>query len=674
MTKMGDSDFYLNSFLNQSFDEIQDAILSGSKDVNKYIVAAQQAFEFLQSTQETGEKHTAALQKANDKLKKLNALESTLFENAIHPLQPKPAFVQPSFLPSISSKPQEAPKSTKPQISEAEQKLSVSDRRSLWKKASGYEEGAYVFYASMEEGSNAAIRAAVRKFERAAVTYIKAGDFEKAFQVRAFAAASIKFSDSHVLHDLSKSYDARNEKMMDKRFGDYFSRLGGVAVKGGCLHIIKRKVLYMGKITECYCLDFKLTVPTRNNLGMTLKAIEKDKALFIKCLPADLAKSIKISKGEFVFKTQTKDYYSDVDGFNTKAQTMNFEFGQSGRVVVCNDEGWDCLYNCITMEVPVSGQEGENLQDLFQMLNVIGLGEVMTYQSKMDVERMKIAILFRTYFPEIATPLERESKYYETSPEELRAHIIKECPQMEVVFKRYFYARTDLLKLDKIFPFRPVWAVSDISQKMRDNGALGLTFGILGSFERGCEKLIPVLSSGALSSQDRCHSGIVVKGLSSTEDLQMGSGDQVFTRLMTDKFVGVAFSKFPLKSAIHVLCDLDVVNFGSYGYPADCFGGQAGIHADTYANRENLIEFAKRLDGSDTFNEVMVKHRIAPKFFLRVVVSTREEKESLIKIMGQKGLLDRGEDSKYYFQGKPVEDFIYVSKTIDREMWGYRDK
>lgn len=670
MSNIGGFDFYFTSFLHDNIEKIEHSIIQEKKDVKLYIEAAQRAFSFLENSKETGEKHTGALKDAQSKWEKLIAIESSLFDQAIQPAESQETLVLPSLHPK--PKPEVESSAIKPKKNEGEQKLGASTKRDLWLKASEYEKRAFAYLDSITEVNQKTFYMAVKYIEKAAFLYAQAGDWEKVYLLRSFAASNIKFPENHSLYHLNQNYAFRNEKMIDRRFGAYFSNMGSTALKGGCLHVIKRKVLYQGAKKECFCIDFKLTVPTCENLHRTIDAIEKDPKLFIKSLPADFAKDFKITKGEFVFKNLTNDYYSEKRGFNTGAKTVIFDFGSKGTLTVCRDSFWDCLYNCITLEIP-SAKEGQNLKDLFQMLSILGLGEVAVVQSPKDIKRMQIGILYRTFFPERATPLERNFMFYELNPEKLCQHIVKESPEMEAIFQRYFVDHPELLQREYIYPDRAVWSVKGISDKMREKGALGLTIGVISnSYEGACHKLIPMLLTGSLSSQDRFHAGIFVQSLSSTEDMLYGGGDQVFTRLLTKDFLNINFALLPFSPKIQILCNLDAVNRGSYAYQLDCYGGQAGMYSDTYATRENLIDFTEHLEDSDTTNEVMIKNRLGLKHMFRVVVSTQEEKEILIKTLSEAGLIEKKSDNKLYIHGRLVDNFIYVSKKINAEMWDDR--
>ncbi len=147
----------------------------------------------------------------------------------------------------------------------------------------------------------------------------------------------------------------------------------------------------------------------------------------------------------------------------------------------------------------------------------------------------------------------------------------------------------------EIYPGKTVWAVTDLADKMRKNGALGLIHGIGKEdleFKETAEILVKILKNGALSSQDRFQNGLFITGMSSEADLRSGGGDQVFTRLVTEETKGSMTNIYGM-GKIQILFDLDVVNRG--GTPIRKISMAKRIPIQQPIERETILSSTPRL-------------------------------------------------------------------------------
>ena len=192
------------------------------------------------------------------------------------------------------------------------------------------------------------------------------------------------------------------------------------------------------------------------------------------------------------------------------------EFKGIGKVTMGNSNNYGCLSNDILVEMAPGVANEIGLKALHQMLTVLGGGPVLGKQRKEDELKLKIAQIFRAYFPAKAVQMEQAKEYYEMPPEDLMEKIAGRVPAMRSLFKKYLQDNPELMFKYDIYPGRSVWCIADLAQQVRGKGAYGLMSGIgQSSFENGMKSAARLLTEGALSSQDRFLNGKLIQGVSS---------------------------------------------------------------------------------------------------------------------------------------------------------------
>src|SRR6185503_19683236 len=87
--------------------------------------------------------------------------------------------------------------------------------------------------------------------------------------------------------------------------------------------------------------------------------------------------------------------------------------------------------------IKVTTLEGKNLYQLHELLSFFNLDDALVSSSYVDIERLKIGHLFRTFYPKEATLLERSQPFFTLPIEELKAAMIEKAPEMEQLFTTY---------------------------------------------------------------------------------------------------------------------------------------------------------------------------------------------------------------------------------------------
>lgn len=546
--------------------------------------------------------------------------------------------------------------------------------------------------------------------EKSAEKLSEEGNIERAFQARSFAG-EIQLPATHPLAgNMREKVSAEKEKQPNKEFSARLSHLDTGVVKGGTLAVSNRSIPKVPNdpsntesvVTQLF--DFKISLPSRAKLETTLEHIRGHETLFKDSLPTALkGKEFSIKEENYTYKGKDEHgrftaekgyvptYVDDNQNFHeAKAYVMTFE--GVGSVTVGKDSEWGCLYNNISVELDPRLGEEEKLAATHQMLSVLGLGPVLGQQRPEDNERIKVAQLFRAFYPKQAHSIERSSDFYEMPLEDLKSKMSSLVPPgtaVKAMFKKYLEDQPNLMKEDEIYPGKKVWSVMDLASQMKANGAIGLMSGVgdsgWGSHksdEESAESIALMLTNGALSGEERLKNGLFQDGISMDKDLRLGGSGEVFTRCVT-KENSPEITEYTFSGNMQVLYDLEVVNRGSYGYQDDNYGiknqnykENDGI-TEIYGERSNLPEFAGQLNENSTRNELMVKNRISPQYVRGVVVEGLRAKKVLIDVFQKHGLMT--DDRKYVIlkddQGKElryaVDSFIQINETnqFTPEMW-----
>ncbi len=314
---------------------------------------------------------------------------------------------------------------------------------------------------------------------------------------------------------------------------------------------------------------------------------------------------------------------------------------------------------------------------------MLGVGPVLGSRHPDDEERIRLAVLFKAFYPAVAYQLERTASFYELPLPELKKLIIDKAPEMEKIFAEY---SADKMKKETIYPGQEVWAVPDIGEKMRVNRAVGLMSGTSSrSSEEAARSLAGRLAFGALSSQDRFQASLMISGLSSEDDISRGGGQQIFLRCVTNENIKFPIRQFKFSDEMQLLYSTNALRRGAYGYPMDKFGTKNDYF---YGNRKNLLEFPSQVDQVKDIiveNEVMVKHRIDPIYMDAVVVQHQSFKDEMVKVLEKETFICEGkkyqcmEKGQVFFittingkpevRSKPIDSFILVAKQFNVNMW-----
>lgn len=500
-------------------------------------------------------------------------------------------------------------------------------------------------------------------FDKAAEAYAKEKNFDMAFKMRALLASSLKLPESHPLIKMNEAIALQTAKQGNHDFGAHFSGYDTGILKGSNLRIDRR----MTEAGLKDILQFRLSQFARRDLQENLAYIEKHSVRFNQHLPQELQPGISIKTIPYCFKGQKEGVYSNKLGWKpADASALEITFQGVGRIIVGNNPQYGCLYNDVSVEIDAQMKDGQALKLMHQMITVLGLGPLFAEQRPEDDERLKIAQIFRTYYPSRANDLERSKEFYELPIAELKARLIALVPQMKALLEKY--SLPGMMKKVELYPGKTTWALNDIASQLKQKGNYGLMMGV-GSFldlKVAAKRAANMIKFGPISSQDRLQAGLMIHGASTGADLETGGGDRVFTRMVNKHLSPKPINFFPFSGSIQLLIDLEALNAGCYAYNSDKYGIRNPVHYNyyEYAKRASILDFT----ATQTDNEVMLKNRIDPQYIKGAAVQDQAAYEELVKALKEASMV-KTIQGKDYVYGKPIEQFIKIAHKFVPSMW-----
>lgn len=475
----------------------------------------------------------------------------------------------------------------------------------------------------------------------------KRNELEKQFQ---FLKEEIEdyFQTLHLLNspiEISSEGEAivHNCNGQSINLGKHYFAMGSSFVKGETLSF--RTQINNGK--QSTVIDFKLTKPFRIELEKRLKQLKNANShdintyLNLNQMPIH----IDIKEGEF-----------PISQLYAMPSAYIVDFTSIGRVYIGSSPNNLGTYDRIKVEL----KEGATLYNLHGMLSILGLKQTLYTSSFEDIERLKIAKLFRTYFPTIAYEMEKEKSFYLESPSCLQEKIIAKEPAMQEIFERSL----DSMRLEETLPGKVHFALPSLVDEIKTEGAVALTTALTGVYDMKmlARRLADIFKVGMLSTEARFDSGINLAGASSYYDFKVGGNESVYTQLITQSDIerNKSFLEYAYQSPVRLILDLDPLSMGSYQYYYDSFGSKNPAY---YANRDSIFTYVKnklKMQSCWDSSEVMLKERVSAQHIRSIVVKNEGAKKELI---AQLKIL-KAIDAEGRVCGKKIEDLIIVGNSL----------
>ncbi|WP_166156273.1 MULTISPECIES: hypothetical protein [unclassified Neochlamydia] len=505
-------------------------------------------------------------------------------------------------------------------------------------------------------------------YHQAARSNLLAGNVERGFELLAEAAQqAIPFSPEN-LSEIEKII----KMSVDTLNGIVLNDVGTWAIKDQAI----RSFIKTYDNEKKFCWEIKLNGQACEHLQQWLEVIIQQENLWKKSLTSLIDLSPQLEERGYRYEKQINGKFVPTEAYELpEAPTIIIDFKNLGQIIIPHSHKIKTLADQIEVIVEVNiDLKGDTLPQevvnkVHMLLSIVGCPPALVPSRNIDKERLVFNQLFNAFFPDDAKILNKQPGYFNLSLDALKTVIIKQKPEMNPYIKEYIdnkkYCWVETLPGKKVLSF-------NMSDKMRQEGALGLMLGLTGPHPERTLSLI--LKVGLLSSQLRYSAGNFIQGSSVPQDYQSGGAESVFTRLVTKKMLNYKVEEFAKAGHIQLLIDLKAVNpANSYGHRHDAFGSRT-------ARRVSLKDLTFNMESSSLddhpgrSNEVMIRDYIAPHFIKKIVVQTEEAKENIISRLIHDNIVEKKEN-EWHIKGlieqpnRNINDFIIINDSFNMEMW-----
>jgi hypothetical protein len=451
--------------------------------------------------------------------------------------------------------------------------------------------------------------------------------------------------EKHPLYDLPGEMGKHVVRMENAEnvvcdFGSHFHGFGKGLIKGGNLCFQTRKI----EDKEWTLLDFKVNTVARLFLERIIRHYSHNLNRG-EAIPYHILEQHSCIEKVEVEDAKLSDPHFPKHILSSDAKCLKITVHPLGLIYIGNGAKGHFPNHSRHIVVQTTQQD---LVTFHKILAVLGLQKVLVPNSPADHERMKIATLFRTFFPKEATRFERSNDLFTMGIANLKRHVIDLAPPMKMILNDYLPKMGEA----EILPGRKRITTPVTDLLATNTRPLRLMTAMTG--DDSVPQIANILKLGLLSQELRRHLELGEIGMSNEDDAEVGSDDSVFIQILsntTEQFDGGYYSN------MHIILSKEVLNTGTYQYFYDSFGDR--VHAN-YENRPTIFELVNSLTKRHVSHEIMVKERIPPKFIEQIVVIDECLKKELIDHLHAKGLIENDT-----VLGKPLDSFIVTREEYD---------
>jgi hypothetical protein len=157
---------------------------------------------------------------------------------------------------------------------------------------------------------------------------------------------------------------------------------------------------------------------------------------------------------------------------------------------------------------------------------------------------------------------------------------------------------------------------------------------------------------GILSTVARTENGVIISGMSSSEDLNTGGASSTFTRLVGAKGSQAGKSWYSDFNYTAVISPQVLDRTDWYGYNYDNYGRVTG---SAFTSRDGSVEHIKTVTerGSDS-NEIMFRNAVAREDILLFAVANDSQRNNMLATLAASGVKT--------IRGQPVDEMVVVMK------------
>lgn len=474
--------------------------------------------------------------------------------------------------------------------------------------------------------------------ERAAILFHDNEDIEQAKEALSLARTRIS---CEAPHPLLRLWNAEAPLAED---GSVYT------LASDCYGVRKRRLRVCERVIDGVPyreISFELTTAAREDLEKTLSLVDPLKKSII---PA-----------QYLRKAKGKNAYTALQSMGM-GHDVKVETGEGIEVCVgCEERYWN-QYKLVRVRV----RKGVALDEVQKALSSIGLPTVLMNSRPQDqyLEALSRILSFR--FPSLMPPggLSKDARrVYNQLPPDSRAIVDEDLRNMKEAF-----VSPEAVELVRTGIEREAWSLGA--------RALG-TFISAPDIGTTAQVLVNVLRKGFLSSEERFQRGILGLGCVPTLNYEAGSGNQVFTRILTkDQFAGhYPLSNFPVAGAIFFILDLRAMERMPYSYLHDragvrnphyfkqVFPAQKQKPIMAFRGEERALErpgfrrlIAEQEKTPHPLNETMFDLTLGTQYIQLILVQDAKDREIILQVLKAADIFD--------INGMPVEEAIRVSSQL----------
>lgn len=499
-------------------------------------------------------------------------------------------------------------------------------------------------------------------------------DLKRAMQIRMQTAAAIPPTPSFARlgSELSK---------VNSPFGLHLQPFGATLVKNHAF-VVQKKKYRDGTVRIQLDAKLKLSISEKYSLDVLLSWMDQKGLLH--ALPPHFCHSVTITKSDAAYEglenhpnedgmscfshdISKYGYVIKLENQSVKRHVIDFE--GIGTIMIGNDPRCISEYGHLSISLDPQVTEDEAAGKLHLLLAIFGVGTLSSESRPEDIERKKILLFFRAFYPRESTELEKAVEVFHISIQKLKHEIIQKVPEMQEKFDR------DLAGMyqQEIYPAHSVWAVPGLANEVKAAGGWGLMSGLRGDFHSAKALLMKILKIGFLSTQDRLIVGCISLGASAKDDLLLGGAESVFTRLITSR-MPKNLDQYDLHGHVQILFDLKLVERTGHCYQSDRNGSKEPID---YDHRPSILALTQEIETSQNpesyaDNEVCIRHRIPPEYIKGILVPSEKERDQLIQAMEEENLIDIYPQLGKFYRNAPIDNFIHIG-NFKKSYWNHTE-
>lgn len=423
-----------------------------------------------------------------------------------------------------------------------------------------------------------------------------------------------------------------------------------VWVRSDCQSLRKRRIRLAERIVgenSYFELSFELTSKSREDFTRMLTLVDPTK---IERVPARYLKKVE---GNRYTEEQTVTMDEDLKIIHINDNIDIF--------VGATESNWN-QYHLMRVQV----KEGTPPHEIHQALASVGLSTALMISRDEDKRREALSRILSFRFPRLmpaGEPDKNPEVVYEGLPEEHRVRIDQDLAHVEET----------LVGPDHIEQTLPTLAPEAWRYGARSLG----TFISAGDTKKTASVLADIFTSGFLSSEERFQKGIFGLGCVPKYNYCTGSGNQVFTRILSKNMLESRYmlDNFAIRGPIMLLLDLQALERMPYSYLADrggirnpefflpCCWAQKQKPIFNFKGREMIgqrpdFEWCIKALSEEhlPLNETMFDQTLGPQYIQSIVVTTEEDRQIVIQTLKERGI--------HEVRGTPVEYAVVATSCL----------